>query len=612
MRHFEMCAACRREYEDPTNRRFHAQPIACPVCGPRVWLQSIDEPLAAGEIFDVAAQLLRAGRILAVKGLGGFQLACDALNGAAVARLRQRKCRYGKPFALMVPDLSWAARLAVVNPAALALLQSRERPIVLLERLSDASLAPEIAAGLSTIGLMLPYTPLHHLLLRQVNGPLVLTSGNLSEEPIAIHNEEALDRLRQVADAFLMHDREINARYVDSVLRVIDGSGVPIRRARSFAPAPIALPFNLPQDILAFGAQQKNAFCLVRGSNAILSQHIGDLDNLLTVDHLRDTLALYLNVFRAEPRIIAHDLHRDYLSTRCALEYSDSTLPRVAVQHHHAHIVSCMVEHRLEGPVIGVAYDGTGLGVDGAIWGGEVLTATWHEFERCAHLRYVPLLGGEKAVREPLRMLVSHLWAAEANAEQAYAQVFGRLTAEQLNVWRQQFESGLNAPPTSSCGRLFDAVAVLLGVCEDARYEGEPAARLEAIADAHIEDCYPYEIVQENGRLVVDSAALFAAILQALEHGDPVSSIAARFHNTVASFTADLCSQVRNRTGIGIVCLSGGCFQNALLVQRTRTALENQGFDVLTHLRVPPNDGGIALGQAVIAAASVGMLQSHH
>jgi hydrogenase maturation protein HypF len=611
MRHFQMCASCRREYEDPADRRFHAQPIACPVCGPRVWLHGLEgcaESSGGHDPFVAAARLLRSGHILAVKGLGGFQLACDATSEAAVSRLRQRKRRYGKPFALMVPDLHWAVRLAVVNPTAMTLLQSRERPIVLVERLPDALLAPDIAAGLSTIGLMLPYTPLHHLLLREMAGPLVLTSGNLSEEPIAIGNEEALDRLAQVADAFLLHDREICARYDDSVIRVTGAAAVPIRRARSFAPAPIALPFRATQDILAFGAQQKNTFCLVHESNAYLSQHIGELNNVLTGDHLRDTLALYLKLFRAEPRLIAHDAHPDYLSTRCALEYAGG-IPRVAVQHHHAHVVSCMAEHQLEGPVIGVAYDGTGLGSDGAIWGGEVLTATWRGYERRAHVRYVPLLGGEAAVHEPLRMLVSHLWAADLMAEHTCARLFERLSSEQRTIWRQQFESGLNAPPTSSCGRLFDAAAVLLGVCEGASYEGEPAARLEAIADPHAEGVYPYEVVHTNGRLVVNPGPTLLAMWHALERGDPVPAIAMRFHHTVASFTARVCGLVHGVTGITQVCLSGGCFQNALLLEHTRAGLEKRGFQVFTHNVVPPNDGGIALGQAIVAAGRSGIQQ---
>jgi hydrogenase maturation protein HypF len=608
MREFEMCEACRREYQDPTNRRFHAQPIACPVCGPRVWLQLTSsrdrtDQVTGDDVLAAAARLLRAGHILAVKGLGGFQLACDATNPTAVARLRQRKRRFGKPFALMVPDLEWAGRLAQIDPAAAALLQSRERPIVLLERRSSMMLAPEIASGLSTIGLMLPYTPLHHLLLQEAGGPLVLTSGNLSEEPIAIANQEALQRLEHVADVFLLHDRGICARYDDSVMRVIHNHAVPIRRARSYAPAPMALPFTAQHDILALGAQQKNTFCLVHGNNAYLSQHIGELAQLSTGDHLQETLGLYLKLYRAEPGLIAHDLHPDYLTTRLAQELAGTALPRVAVQHHHAHIVSCMAEHGLQGPVIGVAYDGTGLGADGAVWGGEVMTATWGGYERRAHLRYVPLLGGEAAVREPLRMLASHLWSAHHNAEVAYADVFRRLSAQQRRIWHQQFEEGVNAPPTSSCGRLFDAVAVLLGVCEEARYEGEPAARLEAAADPHAQGCLPFEIQTGESGPMVDLSLTFAALYAGLRRAEPVSALATRFHNTVAAFTAQLCHHARAVTGINRVCLSGGCFQNALLAQRTVAALEYDRFEVFTHARVPPNDGGIALGQAVAAHA---------
>ncbi|HSL72210.1 MAG TPA: carbamoyltransferase HypF, partial [Longimicrobiales bacterium] len=521
----------------------------------------------------------------------------------AVQRLRARKHRYGKPLALMVADLSAAQELCSIPQAAAAALLSRERPIVLLGRHDRTRIADAVAPRMSTLGVMLPYTPLHHLLLRAFGGPLVMTSGNLSEEPIATGNQEALTRLADIADAFLLHDRDIYSRYDDSVVRLIGRQVAPIRRARSFAPAPIALPFSAPTDILAFGAQQKSTFCLVTGDQAYVSQHIGELDNLATGDHFHDTLELYLNLFRAEPQLIAHDLHPDYMSTAAAQHYPGAGLTRVGVQHHHAHTVSCMAEHGLSREVIGVSYDGTGLGLDGAVWGGEIMTATWRGFQRQAHLKYVPLLGSEAAIRQPLRMAASHLWAADPQAEQTYAQIFRRFTGEERRVLRRQFESGFNSPLTSSCGRLFDAVAALLRVCDEASYEGQPAVELEAIADPSAVGCFPYDIVEQDNRFIIDPSFTLSALWHAYRGDTPIAELSTRFHNTVAAWTADACRRVRDRTGIDAVCLSGGCFQNALLSTRTQIALEHAGFQVYTHQRVPANDGGISLGQAVVAYA---------
>ncbi len=606
MRHFPMCPECRREYEDPLDRRFHAEPVACPVCGPRVWLHVPGSTPPTGDALVEAAALLRQGRIVALKGLGGFHLACDAASEEAVSRLRGRKRRYGKPLALMVPDLDAGRRLARLGAAEIDALTARERPIVLAECVSSALVAPSVAPGVATLGLMLPYTPLHHLLLHHFGAPLVMTSGNLSEEPIAIGNAEAIERLGEIADAFVLHDRDIRARYDDSVVRVLADEVTPFRRSRGFAPAPLALPFTAEADILAVGGQQKAAFCLVKGNRAFLGQHIGDLDNLETIEHYRGSLELFQELFQVAPAIVAHDLHPDYASTGLAREWPLAPGGvRVGVQHHHAHVVSCMAEHGLAEPVIGVAYDGTGYGIDGAIWGGEVLVADWSAFRRAAHLRYVPLLGGESAIHKPYRMAASYLWSCfdPAPGDDRFAAFFAEIPTAEQAMLRHGFEQRINAPDTSSCGRLFDAVAALLGVCTRAAYEGEPAVRLEAVADSTVLDSYAFGIERADGALVIDPAPALAALWDDFRRGVAVGRIAAAFHGGVAAATAAVCDAVRDETGIGRVCLSGGCFQNALLTDRLVRRLKDAGFAVYTQRRVPPNDGGLALGQAVVAHA---------
>lgn len=455
MRAFSMCDECRREYEDPRNRRFHAQPVACPACGPKLWWHVADAPTRAGDPVALCVAALRAGGIVAVRGLGGFHLACDASNAETVARLRARQQRYGKPFALMVPDMEWAHRLVRVEPAEAEALQSRERPVVLLRRRPEASVAPGVAPGLDTLGLMLPYTPVHHLLLREFDGPLVMTSGNVSEEPIAIGNWEALERLNGIADAFLLHDRDIYARYDDSVVRLLGEDVVPIRRARSYAPVPLALPFTASRDILACGAQQKSTFCVLKGSLAFLSPHIGELENLETLEHFRSSLELFQRLFKLDPQIVAHDEHPDYLSTRFAEEISSEGTMRIGVQHHHAHVVSCMVENGLRDRVIGVAYDGTGHGEDGAVWGGEILMADWASFRRVAHPRYVPMLGGEAAIRKPYRMAVAYLWSLSSDGALANPYVtleFACLGCHthKNKAWADQYAKEVHGPNFSA------------------------------------------------------------------------------------------------------------------------------------------------------------------
>ena len=603
MRHFPMCPDCRREYEDPLNRRFHAEPVACPVCGPRVWLHVPGLEPSHEDAILAAAGVLAEGRILALKGLGGFHLACDASSELAVRRLRERKQRYGKPLALMVPGLDSADSLVELDDSVIAALTGPERPIVLAERRVGIPIAHAVAPGVQTLGIMLPYTPLHHLLLRAFGGPLVMTSGNLSEEPIATGNAEAMERLGGIADAFLLHDRDIRARYDDSVLRVIAAEATPFRRSRGYAPAPLALPFEASADILAFGGHQKSAFCLLKGNRAFLGQHIGDLDNIETVDHFRSSLDLFQELFQVKPAVLAHDLHPDYASTRLARDWPmDPGAVRIGVQHHHAHVVSCMAEHGLAEQVIGVSYDGTGLGTDGAIWGGEVLVADWGAFRRAGHLRYVPLLGGESAIRKPYRMTASYLWSLFGD-EGDFQQFFSTIPAAELGLLRRSFDQRVNAPDTSSCGRLFDAVSALLGVCTRAAYEGEPAVRLEGCADPTVQSSYTFGIDRVDGVLIADPAPVLRALWQDYRAGVPIPEIAGAFHNAVADATVQLCQGIRADTGLERVCLSGGCFQNALLTERTKAGLEGTGFQVHLQRQVPPNDGGLALGQAVVAYA---------
>ena len=579
------------------------QPVACPACGPRLWLHGESSSAAEDPVEDCAASL-KQGRIVAIKGLGGFQLVCDAMDPEAVATLRSRKRRYGKPFALMVPDVAWAKLVGEPGPEELEALESRERPIVLLKQRSGAPLAPDIAPGLNTLGVMLPYSPLHHLLLQAFDGPLVMTSGNMSEEPIAIGNGEALERLGEIADAFLLHDRDIYARYDDSVVRKLGDAVLPIRRARGFAPAAVDLCFEAPRDILAVGAQQKSTFCLIKESKAILSQHIGDLENLETLEHFEASLETYERLFRVQPQVIAHDMHPDYMSTRVAHDYPAVQALRVAVQHHHAHIVSVMAEHGLREPVIGVAYDGTGYGTDGAVWGGEIMVADWSRFERAAHLRYAPMLGGAAAILKPYRMAAGYIWGLCRGAAQSEFDAFiGTLPIGERIILRRQFETKLNTPLTSSCGRLFDAAAAILGVCREALYEGQPAIELEAIADLGADELYPYDVLREGDGWIIDPMAALRALWCDHRAGRPASAIAGIFHNTVASFTVATCKLVREARKLNSVALSGGCFQSALLTRLMVDQLGAEGFEVFTHRLVPPNDGGLSLGQAVVAYA---------
>jgi hydrogenase maturation protein HypF len=599
---FVMCPRCRAEYENPRDRRFHAEPNACPACGPRLSLSDAGGDPLPGDALSEARRLLAGGRIVAIKGVGGLHLACDATSDAAVSRLRERKGREGKPLAVMVADLREAERLCVISTEERRLLTSTARPIVLLRARPASRVAPSVAPGLGRLGVMLPYSPLHHLLFNAPVGtlpPLVMTSGNRSEEPIATDNADALRRLSDIADAFLLHDRPIRVRCDDSVSRLAAGGEVPIRRSRGYAPFPVRLPFE-SRPVLAVGAALKSAICVARGPYAFVSPHIGDLENLETYVSYQDMVERMTELFRVRPIAVAHDLHPDYLSTRYALGL-DPALPRVAVQHHHAHVAACMAEHRLTGPVIGVAFDGAGYGPDGAVWGGEFLVADYTGFERVAHLGYVPMPGGDRAAREPFRMALAHLLRAFGEWDPDLSPVREATDAERRMI-RWQMERELNAPHTSSMGRLFDAVASLAGVRHRARFEAQAAMELEALAEGLAGASYPVEIT-DGTPLVLEPGPMIRGVVDDLAEGTPATRIAARFHATVAEAVVQISKRVRASRGLDRVVLTGGVFQNAILLGATRQGLDACGFEVFSHHLVPPNDGGIALGQAAVAQA---------
>jgi hydrogenase maturation protein HypF len=588
---FAMCPDCAAEYHDPADRRFHAQPVCCPACGPHVALLHPDGRALPGEPVEAARTLLWQGGVLALKGLGGYHLAARAADESAVAALRSRKHREDKPFAVLVPDVRAARRLGALDPAEEALLTGARRPIVLLRRLQDAPLAEAVAPGNRSIGVMLPYTPLHHLLADE---PLVLTSGNVSDEPIAYRDEDAFARLGGIADGFLTHDRPIHIRTDDSVTRVFRGRELPVRRSRGYVPAPLPLPAGGPA-VLACGAELKNTFCLAAGGRAFVSHHIGDLENHETLRAYEEGIEHFGRLFGITPSLIAHDLHPEYLSTKYALGRDQ---PLVGVQHHHAHIASCMADNEWYDPVIGIAFDGTGYGLDGTLWGGEFLVADLTGFERAGHLLPVPLPGGAAAIREPWRMAAAYGVPAELDV--------ARRNAARWDAVVALGERAIASPPTSSAGRLFDAVAAVLGVRDRVNYEGQAAIELEQRADPHETGTYPVR-VDDGPPFTVPCADLVAAVVADLRAGTGVPMIAARFHNAVAGLVVAGAARVRETTGLTTVALSGGVFQNVLLLERAVAGLEAEGFGVLVHHRVPPNDGGISLGQAAVASARAGL-----
>ena len=630
MRDFHLCAACEAEYRDPANRRFHAEPVACADCGPQLWYrrQGDPAPTATREgALGAAVADLRAGRVVAVKGLGGYHFACDATDPEAVARLRDRKRRWAKPFAVMVRDVEAAREQAEMSPEEEALLTSAARPIVLLERrrnaeqpLADGVIAsgaepqdPARAATLNRrVGLFLPYTPLHHLLLRELGRPIVLTSGNLADEPLATDDGQALQRLAGIADSFLGHDREIRARYDDSVTRVVDGRESLIRRSRGYAPEPLTLPIATPEPLLAVGAELKHTFALARSGRAHVAPHTGDLEELATYRAFETNLAHLRRLLDIEPAYVAHDLHPAYLSTQYAVRHFPES-HRIGVQHHHAHVASAAAEAGLNGEFIGVAFDGLGMGEDGTFWGGEVLVATLASYRRVARFGRAPMPGGALAVKKPYRMALGYLLSAEAFeadggtagwlTPELAATFLDRLDRREVEIVRVQLARGLNAPVASSAGRLFDAAASLLGIRDVAEYEAQAAIELELIAAQGSHEPLPYEIVGHDGLLVYDPRPTLRALIEARASGIAAETLAARFQETIATVTRQLCGDVREATGLRQVALSGGVFQNQWLATTLVRRLTRDGFEVHTNERVPANDGGISYGQAAVAAA---------
>lgn len=596
MKKFPLCPECGREYHDPADRRFHAQPNACPECGPQLAFLG-GKPLQHGKGDPIAltVQALEEGKIAAIKGLGGFHLACDATNEAVVAQLRSRKQRYGKPLAVMMADLDQVRRFCELSPAEEKLLLSPRRPIVILKQRPDTGMAPSVAQGLPTLGVLLPYTPVHYLLFTDCKSPLVMTSGNISEEPLVSDNDEAIAKLGDIADCFLLHNREIVNKIDDSVTRLLAGREAVIRRARGYAPEPVLLPEQLPE-ILACGPEQKNTFCLTRGCQAFVSQHIGDLENLSTFEYYERMIDYYRYIFRSNPRIVAHDLHPRYLSTQYAQTMTNVQL--VGVQHHHAHIAACMLENGLKDQVIGIACDGTGYGTDGNLWGGEFFLGSYRSFTRLGHLKYVRMPGGEKAIKHPYRMAFGYLYSLFGEEISRFSRFTELIDGQEQLLMRQQMDKGLNAPLTSSCGRLFDAAAALLNIGRTVRYEGEAAVRLESIIDAHVFESYNFAI---EGQYILDPAPLLAAVYQDTLKGISPSVIAAKFHNTLIDALTLICCRIAVSTGVKTVCLSGGVFQNAYLLEGMLKKLTNHGLTAYWPQKLPANDGGISLGQAMIA-----------
>ncbi len=596
---FPMCPVCQAEYDDPVSRRFHAQPNACAECGPQVSLLADDLMLTGDAAVVETISRLKQGQIVAIKGVGGYHLAVDASNDDAVRRLRQRKHRDEKPFAVMSLDLQRVQQYVQLSELDERLLSGVERPIVLLLRRADGPLSDQVAPMNKYVGTMLPYAPLHYLLLEEFTA-LVMTSGNQSDEPIAFKNSEAQERLESIADCYLQHDRRIHIQTDDSIVRLLDGQPVLYRRSRGYVPRGVCLPADQPS-VLAVGAELKNCICLTRNGQAFLSQHIGDLKNQRVVDSLRQAITHQQSLLEVKPEMIAHDLHPDYLSTHVAQDLAGD-LPLVAVQHHHAHLASCLVDNGQTGPAIGVIFDGIGYGSDGHIWGGEFLVGDLYDFDRIAHLKYLPMPGGDAATREPWRMALSYLHSAFAG-DIPEIQALQEVPAKDRKLLGQMIEKRLNAPLTSSVGRLFDAVAAMIGLRNRVSYEGQAALELEMLIEDNGagEAGYSFTLVESAGSLQIDTAPLIRSVVSDLQAEVPVAQISARFHNGMAQMIVDLCQRIAVDRGRLPVALSGGVFQNRYLAERAAKLLRQAEFEVLLHRQVPPNDGGLALGQAAIA-----------
>jgi hydrogenase maturation protein HypF len=595
MASFVMCGPCQSEYDGPTNRRFHAQPNACADCGPRIWLEQ-DTVLLVDDVIATTRAKIHAGEIVAVKGIGGFHLACDARNALAVATLRERKHRTAKPFAVMAADLESAEAIAELSAAEQELLASAERPIVLVGESASSDLDDGIAPGNSRIGVMLPYTPLHHLLL-EPGDVWVMTSANYAAEPIVKTNTEARQKLGELADTLLLHDRSIHVHCDDSVVRIAAGQELPIRRSRGFAPFPVRLPIAVPP-MLAVGGELKATFCLAEGTDAFMSQHIGDMENVETLDAFAAAVDHMISLFRIEPERVVADMHPRYLSTRWAENRFGDRLTQI--QHHHAHIASVMVENGHTDAVIGFSFDGTGYGTDGTIWGGEILVGDFDGFSRVGHLGVAQLVGGDAAVKRPYRMALSHLWAADVGWDQRIPAV-AHTSGEELRIIRQQLETGLNSIETTSVGRLFDAVASIAGVRHEISYEGQAAIELEALATADATGKYQFDLVESDPDLVLDPGPVIAAVAADVVAGVAPATVSGRFHRALADVVVVAARQMRRRYDIDTAALSGGVFQNVTLLEAAKKGLDEAGFAVLIHRLVPPNDGGLALGQIALA-----------
>jgi hydrogenase maturation protein HypF len=625
---FVICSECGKEYHDVENRRFHAQPVACYACGPIAWLERADGKTVTASMFsmlddvDAVCTLLQKGEIVAIKGLSGIHLACDATQETAVEKLRQRKKRHHKPFALMARDIEVIEQYCPVNAKEKELLTSPAAPIVLLQVRGKKIVAPSVALGQNTLGFMLPYTPLHYLILRRMNRPIVLTSGNLADEPQCIDNDEAKEKLDKIADYFLFHNREIINRVDDSVVRVIGDKVQTIRRARGYAPTPISLPpgfQNVPQ-ILAMGSELKNTFCLLREGEAILSQHLGDLENAAAFNAYQETLNLYLNLFEHQPEVIAIDKHPEYLSSKLGKELADKNQIKIySIQHHHAHIAACMAENGISldsPPVLGIALDGLGYGDDGTLWGGEFLLGDYRKFKRLATFKPASMIGGKQAIYQPWRNTYAQLIAANLwdNCQEQYGdlEIFRFLKNKPLKLLNQLIEKGINSPPASSVGRLFDAVAAAMGICcDECSYEGQAAIAMEAIVDVSSLNndketlIYPFSFSFSDSIYCIDPRAMWQALLNDLQQQIPQPVIAAKFHKGLASAIVQMVKHLSQENLINQVALTGGVFQNCILLEQVTKRLQALGIKVLTHSLVPANDGGLSLGQAVIAAAQL-------
>ncbi len=600
---FPMCRDCQAEYDDPLSRRFHAQPNACWKCGPQLALLNAERVSVAGDAIDRTIELLKAGRIVAIKGLGGFHLSVDATNAAAVTELRRRKRRFEKPLALMIPDGSRAEEFCIVHKEDRALLESMAHPIVLMRARSGSDLPDVIAPGSPDLGIFLPCTPLHHLILARGNfAALVMTSANLSEEPICIDNEEAIERLRGIADFFLLHNREILLRCDDSLVRSVEGRTSILRRSRGFVPVPIALEMEVPA-VLAVGGELKNTVCITKGKNAFLGQHVGDLENLAAYNFFQESISHLEGILQWKPSVIAHDLHPGYLSTQWALQQKD--VATVAVQHHHAHIASCMAENHLSGPVIGVVLDGTGYGTDGQVWGGEVMVADFLGFRRAPHLEYVPMPGGAQAIREPWRMAVAHLLHAGENCFDRGLPFLDTVPANQMEVVKRMAERRIQSPLTSSCGRLFDAVAALAGLRMKANFEAQAAMELEACCQGSADYGEYFFPIKEGECLEIGTGLVFEQIVGDLGKRVSKETISTRFHTGLISTFSRLVHRISLETDIQDVCFSGGCFLNARLTSGLDRLLRAQGLKVHRQSQVPCGDGGLSLGQTAVAARTL-------